>query len=79
MVDEERRSELAPTRALKDLAGTMALEPAARGILAGIDRGDFLIVPSARARGARNLARFLPARVSHAVSDRVVARALRSR
>jgi NAD(P)-dependent dehydrogenase (short-subunit alcohol dehydrogenase family) len=79
MVDEERRSELAPTRALKDLAGTMPLEPAARGILAGIDRGDFLIMPSVRARGARNLARFLPARLSHAVSDRVVARSLRSR
>jgi NAD(P)-dependent dehydrogenase (short-subunit alcohol dehydrogenase family) len=78
MVDEERRTELAPTRALKDLAGTMQLEPAAQAILAGIDRGDFLIMPSARARGARNLARFLPARVSHAVSDRVVARALRS-
>jgi NAD(P)-dependent dehydrogenase (short-subunit alcohol dehydrogenase family) len=77
MVDEERRTELAPTRALKDLAGTMALEPAARGILAGIDRGDFLIMPSARARGARNLARFLPARLSRAVSDRVVDRALR--
>jgi NAD(P)-dependent dehydrogenase (short-subunit alcohol dehydrogenase family) len=78
MVDEERLSELAPTRALKDLAGTMALEPAARGILTGIDRGDFLIMPSVRARGARNLARFLPARLSHAVSDRVVARSLRS-
>jgi NAD(P)-dependent dehydrogenase (short-subunit alcohol dehydrogenase family) len=79
MVDEERLTELAPTRALKDLAGTMALEPAARGILAGIDRGDFLIIPSARARGARQLARLLPARVSQAVSDRVVARALRTR
>jgi len=77
MVDEERRTELAPTRALKDLAGTMALEPAARGILAGIDRGDFLIIPSARARGARQLVRLLPARLSHAISDRVVARALR--
>jgi NAD(P)-dependent dehydrogenase (short-subunit alcohol dehydrogenase family) len=77
MVDEERRSELAPTRALKDLAGTLDLEPAVQGILKGIDRGDFLIMPSARARGARNLARFLPARLAHAVSDRVVARELR--
>ncbi len=55
----------------------MELEPAARAILAGIDRGDFMIIPSARARGARQLARLLPARLSHAVSDRVVARALR--
>jgi NAD(P)-dependent dehydrogenase (short-subunit alcohol dehydrogenase family) len=79
MASEERLSELAPTRALKDLAGTMALEPAVQDIVKGIDRGDFLIMPSARARGARNLARFLPARLSHAVSDRVVARALRAR
>jgi NAD(P)-dependent dehydrogenase (short-subunit alcohol dehydrogenase family) len=77
MVDEERRTELAPTRALKDLAGTMDLEPAARAILAGIDRGAFLIVPSPRARATRALSRLVPQRLTHAISDRVVARALR--
>jgi len=78
MVDEERRTELPATRALKNLAGTLELEPAADAILAGIDRREFLIIPSLRARGARNLVRFLPARLSHAISDRVVARSLRS-
>jgi 3-dehydrosphinganine reductase len=77
MVEEERRTEAVPTRALKDLAGTLELEPATRAILAGIDRGEFLIVPSRRAQGARMLARLLPARLTHALSDRVVARALR--
>lgn len=77
MVDEERRTELGPTRALKDLAGTMELGPAADRILAGIDRGDPLIIPSARARGTVALARFAPRRLTRAVSDRVVARALR--
>lgn len=77
MVDEERRTELPPTRALKDLAGTMDLDPAADAILAGIDRGDALIIPSARARGAVALARFAPRRLTRAISDRVVARALR--
>jgi NAD(P)-dependent dehydrogenase (short-subunit alcohol dehydrogenase family) len=77
MVDDERRTELAPTRALKDLAGTMELAPAAERILAGIDRGDALIIPSARARGAVALARFGPRALTRAVSDRVVARALR--
>jgi NAD(P)-dependent dehydrogenase (short-subunit alcohol dehydrogenase family) len=76
MVAAERRTELAPTRKMKDLAGTMALEPAVRAILAGIDAGQFLVVPSVRARGARNLARFLPARLSHAITDRVTAKAL---
>jgi len=78
MVDEERRTELAPTRALKNLAGTLELEPAADAILAGVDRREFLIIPSLRARGARNLVRFLPARLTQAISDRVVARSLRS-
>jgi 3-dehydrosphinganine reductase len=77
MVEEERRSELAPTRALKDLAGTMDLEPAAARILQGIDRREPLIIPSARARGAVALARFLPRRLTHAVSDVTVRRALR--
>jgi 3-dehydrosphinganine reductase len=77
MVDEERRTELGPTRALKDLAGTMDLDPAADAILAGIDQGKALIIPSARARGAVALARFAPRRLTRAVSDRVVARALR--
>ena len=78
MVDEERRTELPATRALKNLAGTLELDPAADAILAGIDRREFLIIPSLRARGARNLVRFLPVRLSHAISDRVVARSLRS-
>jgi 3-dehydrosphinganine reductase len=77
MVDEERRTELDPTRALKDLAGTMDLNPAADAILAGIDRGDALIIPSARARTAVALARFAPRRLTRAISDRVVARSLR--
>jgi 3-dehydrosphinganine reductase len=77
MVEEERRHALAPTEALKALAGTMDLDPAARAILDGIDRGDFLIVPSRRAKAARLSALLLPRRLSHAVSDRVVARALR--
>jgi 3-dehydrosphinganine reductase len=77
MVDEERRTELRVTRALKDLPGTLALEPAARGILAGIDRGDALIIPSARARGTVALTRHLPRRLLHAISDRVVSRELR--
>jgi 3-dehydrosphinganine reductase len=77
MADEERRTELAPTRALKDLAGTMELAPAVDAILSGIDRGDPLIIPSARARTAVALARFAPRRLTRAISDRVVTRALR--
>jgi NAD(P)-dependent dehydrogenase (short-subunit alcohol dehydrogenase family) len=77
MVEEERRNALAPTEALKAMAGTMDLDPAARAILDGIDRREFLIVPSRRAKAARLSAQLLPSRLAHAVTDRVVARALR--
>lgn len=50
------------------------LDPVARATLAGSDRGGLLIVPGARATAARPLARLLPQRLAHAVSDRVVAR-----
>lgn len=77
MVEKERLTQPAPSKALKGLAGTLELEPAARAILRGVDRGDFLIVPSARAKGARMTGRLLPVRLGHAITDRVVARALR--
>ncbi len=76
MVSEERRTMSEPTRALKAFAGTMELEPAAAAILKGIDRGDFLIRPG-RARRTHLLGRLLPGRATHAISDRIVARALR--
>lgn len=77
MVEEERRRQLAPSKALKAFAGSMELDPAARAILKGIDRGDFLIVPSARAKRAWLLGTVLPKRISHAVADRIVDRELR--
>ena len=77
MVWEERRRQPPPSKALKELAGTIDVDRAARDILAGIDRGTFLIIPTARAKAAVGLARFLPKPLSQAVADRVVARALR--
>jgi NAD(P)-dependent dehydrogenase (short-subunit alcohol dehydrogenase family) len=77
MVEEERRTQLAPSKALKELAGTIDVDTAARAILAGIDRGAFLIVPSRRANATRVLGRLAPSRLLHAVSDRIVARTLR--
>jgi 3-dehydrosphinganine reductase len=77
MVDAERLTELAPTRALKNLPGTLGLEPAVREILAGVEARRFLIMPGRRARATRLLTRVLPGRAARAISDRVVARALR--
>jgi NAD(P)-dependent dehydrogenase (short-subunit alcohol dehydrogenase family) len=76
MVVKERLTQPAPSKALKAFAGSMALDPAAAAILKGIDRGDFLIRPG-RARRTHLLGRLLPGRTAHAISDRIVARALR--
>jgi NAD(P)-dependent dehydrogenase (short-subunit alcohol dehydrogenase family) len=75
MVQKERLTQPAPAKALKAFAGTMDLDRAAAEILKGIDRGDFLILPG-RARRTRIISRVLPTRAAHALSDRIVARAL---
>ena len=76
MVVEERRSMLAPTRALKAMTGTLELDPAVREILAGIDKRRTVIVPGAAARRTALLTRILPRRAVELVTDRVVRRAL---
>jgi len=78
MVDEERRTMLPATRALKGMAGTLELEPAVREILRGIDRRRAVIVPGRAARRTLLLTRLLPRRVVNAVTDGIVRRALRS-
>ena len=76
MVDDERKTMLAPTRALKEMAGTLELEPAVQAILRGIDARKFMIIPGRRARFTYLLTRALPGRVTRFVTDRVVAREL---
>jgi NAD(P)-dependent dehydrogenase (short-subunit alcohol dehydrogenase family) len=76
MVEEERRSGSKLTGEMKQFAGSMELEPAARAILSGIDGGGFLIVPSSRAKATRMLNRLSPLRVTHAISDRLLARSM---
>ena len=75
MVEEERRSGSKITGELKQFAGSMQLEPAARAILDGIDSGDFLIIPSARGKATRLLNRLAPLRLTHLISDRMLTKA----
>lgn len=83
MVHGERRYASVATSRLKALAGTLELDAAAEMILAGIDRGRFMIVPGRRARAVA-LTRLLPRRFTHLISDLIVGwtlggwRALRS-
>ena len=74
MVLEERRSAPGATTRLKLLAGSLPLDPAAKAILAGIDRGEFLIIPSRRAKMAALLPRVLPRPLLHAIVDQVIRR-----
>lgn len=78
MVDEERRTMLPATRALKAMAGTLELEPAVREILRGLDRGRAVVVPGRTARRTLLLTRLLPRWVINAVTDRIVSRAIRA-
>lgn len=75
MVEEERRSGSKITGELKQFAGSLELEPAAKMILDGIDGGGFLIVPSFRGKATRWLNRFTPLPMTHKISDRMLAKA----
>lgn len=75
MVEEERRSGSKITGELKQFAGSMELEPAAKMILDGIDGGGFLIVPSLRGKATRWLNRFTPLTLTHKISDGMLAKA----
>lgn len=75
MVEEERRSGSKITGELKQFAGSLELEPAAKMILDGIGGGGFLIVPSIRGKATRWLNRFTPLPLTHKISDRMLAKA----
>lgn len=75
MVEEERRSGSKVTGELKQFAGSMELEPAAKAILEGIDGGGFLIIPTVRGRSTRLLNRLTPLKVTHLISDRMLSKA----
>lgn len=78
MVEEERRSGSKITGELKQFAGSMELEPAAKMILDGIDGGGFLIVPSLRGKATRWLNRFTPLTLTHKISDGMLAKAAKN-
>jgi NAD(P)-dependent dehydrogenase (short-subunit alcohol dehydrogenase family)/catechol 2,3-dioxygenase-like lactoylglutathione lyase family enzyme len=77
MVTEERRTMHPATKALKELAGTLDVETAAREILDGLARGEFLVIPGGRAKLTQALDRFVPRSMSHRIADLVVSSALR--
>jgi NAD(P)-dependent dehydrogenase (short-subunit alcohol dehydrogenase family) len=59
------------------LAGTLNVETAAREILAGLARGQFLLIPGGRVKLTPALDRLVPRSMSHRIADIVVSSALR--
>lgn len=64
------------TRALKDIAGTLPIQPACSEMLDQLAAGRFTVIPGRRARWSARAARVLPERWSQALTDRVVRRTL---
>jgi hypothetical protein len=60
MVEEELKTMDPITNELKQVAGTLELDTACDEILAGLQKGDFYIIPGIRARMVWRLNRWFP-------------------
>lgn len=76
LVTEEAKTLHPVSRALKDFVGTMAVGPACEGLLKGIARREFEIIPGFMPRWAARINRLLPGTMQR-VSDHIAARAMR--
>ena len=72
-----RAMRLPPTEWLTRFAGSLGADEACEAILTGILGRNFLGSPGCRANFAYLLSRLLPKRVTHAIADRIIAKALR--
>jgi NAD(P)-dependent dehydrogenase (short-subunit alcohol dehydrogenase family) len=77
MVVDEAKTMHPVSRALKDFGGTLSVEEAIAGILAGLDAGRGVIIPGAKAKLTYFCSRYLPDFVMNAVVDRIVRSVLR--
>jgi NAD(P)-dependent dehydrogenase (short-subunit alcohol dehydrogenase family) len=72
MVVEEAKNMHPVSRTLKDLAGTLSVEEAMAGIMAGLDAGRHVIIPGFKAKLTYVANRYLPDFIMNGVVDRVV-------
>jgi len=78
MVTAEMENMHPASRKLKDMAGSLSLEHAIRGIMAGLDAGRAVIIPGGKAKLTYFCNRYLPDFIMHGVVDRVVRSVLRT-
>jgi hypothetical protein len=62
---------------MKQLAGTLPVETACAGILRGLERNRFMIIPGRLARATAALQRYAPRHITQGVADWIVARSSR--
>jgi len=72
MVVEESKNMHPVSRTLKDFAGTLSVDEAMAGILAGLDAGRHVIIPGYKARLAYLMNRYLPDFLMNGIVDRIV-------
>jgi NAD(P)-dependent dehydrogenase (short-subunit alcohol dehydrogenase family) len=72
MVIEEAKNMHPVSRALKDLGGTLSVDEAMTGILAGLDAGKHVIIPGYKAKLTYLCNRYLPDFLMNGIVDRVV-------
>ncbi len=76
MVEEELKSIHPATRALKDFAGTLELEPACEKILKGIEKRQYMIIPGFKAKMTYFAEKCLPNFLVHKIADGITARVI---
>jgi len=72
MVVEEMKNMHPASRKLKDIGGSLSLDQALRGILAGLDAGRGVIIPGVKAKLTYLCNRYLPDCIMNALVDFIV-------
>jgi short-subunit dehydrogenase len=72
MVTEEAKTMHPVSRTFKDLGGTLSVDEAMKGIIAGLDAGRHVIIPGFKTRLTYLCNRYLPDFIMNGVVDRVV-------
>jgi len=77
MVVDEMKNMHPASRRLKDIGGSLSLEAAITGILAGLDAGRGVIIPGGKAKLTYFCNRYLPDFIMNGVVDKIVRSVLR--
>lgn len=77
MVVEEQKNMHPASRKLKSLGGSLSIEEAVAGMLAGLDAGRTVIIPGGKARLTYFCSRYLPDCIMNRVVDSIVRAELR--